>query len=357
MTPVAPRHDGSPEASSRRSFLVGLAALGASSLVRSGPAAAQAPAAPGTPHRIDVHHHLAPPRYLSELASRQVTLQAPIRTWTPARSVEDMDRAGVATSITSITVPGVWFGDRAAAGSLARECNEYAARLVADFPGRFGMFATLPMPDVEGSLREIAHALDGLKADGICLFTSYGDKWLGDLAFTPVMEELNRRKALVYTHPTAPDCCRNLIPDVSPAVIEFGTDTTRTIASLLFSGTAARLGDIRFIFSHAGGTMPFLTERFTRLPLVNKDLQARLPNGVVPELRKFYYDVAQAAHPMALASLLKLVPVSQVLFGTDFPFRTASDHAKGLADYGFSAADLRAIERDNAVRMLPRLKA
>ena len=149
--------------------------------------------------------------------------------------------------------------------------------------------------------------------------------------------------------PTAANCCRNLVPDIPPAVIEYGTDTTRTIASLLFSGAAARFPDIRFIFSHAGGTMPFLTERFARLPLTNKDLESRVPKGVVYELRKFHYDTAQAAHPMALASLLKLVPVSQVLFGTDFPFRTSADQVNGLIEYGFSAGDLRAIERSTRV--------
>jgi len=162
---------------------------------------------------------------------------------------------------------------------------------------------------------------------------------------------------VAYTHPTAPNCCRSLVPDIPPAVVEYGTDTTRTIASVVFSGTAARFPDIRWIFSHAGGTMPFLTERFTRLPLQNKSLESRVPNGVAYELRKFNYDVAQAAHPMALSSLLKLVPLSQVVFGTDFPFRASADHVKGLTDYGFSASDLRAIDRDNALKLLPRLRA
>ena len=171
------------------------------------------------------------------------------------------------------------------------------------------------------------------------------------------MEELNRRKAVVYTHPTTANCCGNLIPDVPESIIEWGTDTTRTIASLVFSGTAARLQDMKMIFSHGGGTLPFLTERFVRLPLTNKSLAPRVPNGVEAELRRFYYDTAQAAHPYALASLTRLVPVSQIVFGTDFPYRTASDHVKGLTDYGFSAADLQSIDRDNAVRLMPRLKA
>jgi predicted TIM-barrel fold metal-dependent hydrolase len=161
----------------------------------------------------------------------------------------------------------------------------------------------------------------------------------------------------VYTHPTTANCCGNLIPDVPESIIEWGTDTTRTIASLVFSGAAARFHDVRLIFSHGGGTLPFLTERFVRLPQINKNLAARVPNGVEAELKRFYYDTAQAAHPYALASLTKLIPISQIVFGTDFPYRTAIDHVKGLADYGFSAGDRQAIDRDNALRLLPRLKA
>jgi len=171
------------------------------------------------------------------------------------------------------------------------------------------------------------------------------------------MDELNRRKAVVYTHPTTANCCGDLIPDVPDSIIEWGTDTTRTIASVVFSGTAARCPDVRIIFSHGGGTLPFLTERFTRLPLINKTLAPRVPNGVEHELKRFYYDTAQAAHPMALASLMKLVPVSQVVFGTDFPYRTAADHVKGLTSYGFSVSELGAIDRENALRLIPRLKA
>jgi predicted TIM-barrel fold metal-dependent hydrolase len=316
---------------------------------------AEAQMSTARPHRIDVHHHHTPPPYVAAITARNIP--GPVRDWTPEKSLADMDRAGVATALTSITTPALRFLDDAGARKLARECNDYTARLVADSRGRFGMFAVVPMPGVEGTLQEIAYALDTLKADGIGVLTSYGDKWLGDPAFTPVMEELNRRRAVVYTHPTTANCCGNLVPDVPESIIEWGTDTTRTIASLVFSGTAARFRDVQLIFSHGGGTLPFLTERFVRLPLINKSLASRVPNGVEAELKRFYYDTAQASHPYALASLTKLIPVSQIVFGTDFPYRTASDHVKGLADYGFSASDLQAIDRGNAVRLLPRLQA
>jgi len=305
--------------------------------------------------RIDVHHHHTPPPYVAALTAKNIP--GPVRDWMPEKSLADMDQAGVATALTSITTPALRFLDDAGARTLARECNEYTARLVADSRGRFGMFAVMPMPSVEGTLQEIAYALDTLRADGIGLLTSYGDKWLGDPAFTPVLEELNRRRAVVYTHPTTANCCGNLIPDVPESIIEWGTDTTRTIASLVFSGAAARFHDVTLIFSHGGGTLPFLTERFLRLPQINKQLAPRVPRGVEHELKRFYYDTAQAAHPYALASLTRLIPVSQIVFGTDFPYRTAAEHVKGLADYGFSASDLQAIERDNAARLMPRLKS
>jgi predicted TIM-barrel fold metal-dependent hydrolase len=333
-------------------MLAGMAALGAGAVLPRHEAEAQMSTA--RPHRIDVHHHHTPPPYVAAITARNIP--GPVRDWTPEKSLADMDRAGVATALTSITTPAMRFLDDAGARKLARECNDYSARLAADSKGRFGVFAVMPMPYVEGTLQEIAYALDTLKADGIGLLTSYGDKWLGDPAFTPVLEELNRRRAVVYTHPTTANCCGNLVPDVPESIIEWGTDTTRTIASLVFSGAAARFHDMKIIFSHGGGTLPFLTERFVRLPMINKGLAARVPNGVEAELKRFYYDTAQAAHPYALASLTRLIPVSQIVFGTDFPYRTASDHVKGLADYGFGAADLQAIDRDNAVRLMPRLK-
>jgi len=337
----------------RREFLTGMAALGMGVLLGRADTEAQMPAT--KPHRIDVHHHHTPPPYLAAITARNIT--GPVRDWTPEKSLADMDQAGVATALTSITTPALRFLDDADARKLARECNDYSAKLVAGGKGRFGMFAVMPMPHVDATLHEIAYALDTLKADGIGLLTSYGDKWLGDPAFAPVMEELNRRQAVVYTHPTTANCCGNLIPDVPDAIIEWGTDTTRTIASLVFSGTAARLRGVKFIFSHGGGTLPFLTERFVRLPLINKDLAPRVPNGVEHELKRFYYDTAQASHPYALTSLTRLIPISQIVFGTDYPYRTAADHVKGLADHGFTAGDLLAIDRDNALRLLPRLKA
>lgn len=222
----------------RRGLLRGLAAA---ALAPAMPSLAQTPAE--KPFRIDTHHHLSSPGFIAEISGRR-TGQTPLMRWTVQRSLEDMDKGGVATSILSISEPGVFFGNFDAVRALARECNDFGAKVIADHPGRSGLFAIVPMSDVEGTLREIAYALDTLKIDGICMMTDYQGKFLGDTAFTPVMEELNRRKAVVYTHPFRNDCCRNMIPDVPDPVIELGTDTTRTVASIVFSGTAHRFPDI-----------------------------------------------------------------------------------------------------------------
>lgn len=336
----------------RRTFMTGgLATVGAA-VMASGPASAQTDVS-ATSGRIDVHHHVAPPKWLAEVMGRDL-LQPATRNWTAEKSIEDMDRGGVAAAVVSVTNPGLWFGDKTQAQRLARDSNDMMAKLVADRPTRFGMFAAMPLPDIDATLREIAYALDTLKADGVGLFTSYRDVWLGDQAFVPVMEELDRRKALVFVHPTVAACCMNLIPDVQPGVMEYGTDTTRAILGILFSGAAVRFPNIRFIWSHAGGTAPFLAGRIEASVPRLADHAQRLPNGAISEMRKFYYDVAGAANPGALVSLMKLVAISQVLFGTDYPSGTSRDIIAGLANVGFSASDMRALARDNALRLLPR---
>jgi predicted TIM-barrel fold metal-dependent hydrolase len=341
----------------RRTFLANIASLGLAAAGGERLAAFAQPAVASTPHRIDVHHHFAPPAWVAEVKGRPL-LQTANTTWTPSRSIEDMDRGGVAAAVVSITNPGLWFGDKAVTRRLARACNEYGAKLVQDHPTRFGLFAAMPMPDVDDTLKEIEYAYETLKVDGVGLLTSYGDTWLGNAAYRPVMEELNRRRAVVHVHPTAANCCRNLdyAPGIAPGSMEYGTDTTRAIVGVTFSGDAARFPDIRFIWSHAGGTAPFLAGRIDGASRNAKD---RLPSGFMHELRRFYYDVAGAANVGAMASLLKLVTTAQVLFGTDFPpGGTSLEVSRILRELGMlSESDLRAIERDNTVKLLPRFKA
>jgi predicted TIM-barrel fold metal-dependent hydrolase len=263
-----------------------------------------------------------------------------------------MDKGGVEKAYLSLGMPGVWFGNAGQGRRLSRIVNDYGAQMVRDFPGRFGLFASLPLPDTEGSLREIEYAYGTLKADGIGLLTSYQDKYLGDPAFAPVWEDLNRRRAVINTHPLTPACCGSLNYSLGPGAIEWATDTTRTASSLLFTGTAARYPNIRWIFSHGGGTFPFLLSRFVREEQTQKNIAQRLPRGLMYEVRKFYYDTAQANTPGALDALLEMVPASQVLYGSDYPFRTFDEVTGGLAAYGFNPNDLRAIERDNTLALL-----
>jgi len=270
-------------------------------------------------------------------------------------SIEEMDKAQVTTALLSVTTPAVAFLGRDDARRVARECNEYAAKLRQEFPGRFGMMATLPMPFVEDSLREIEYAFDTLDTEGIELMTSYGDKWLGAKEFAPVLEALDRRGAVVHVHPSAANCCVNVLPDIAPSLIEYSTDTTHTLASLIFTGASARAPNIRFIFSHGGGTMPFLIERFNNLPNSDKRYASFTSEGVVAELCRFHYDTAIITHPAPLSALTALVPMSQIVFGSDFPFRTATKSVAGLKAF-FDAARLNIIDNENAFRLVPRLR-
>jgi predicted TIM-barrel fold metal-dependent hydrolase len=337
---------------SRRSFLTGLAALGAAAALPG--CTTTGPMAGGKPHRIDVHHHIMPPAYVAE-AIRQGQPKPPA--WSPQSSIEEMDRNGIQTSVVALMQPGAYFNNAELDRKLARESNEYAAKLARDFPGRFGSFATLPLMDTDGSLREIEYAFDTLKADGIGLMTSYGTKYLGDPQFAPIWAELNRRGAVIYTHPLSPACCRNPIQGLPPSAIEFATDTTRTVASLLFTGTANRYPNIKWILSHSGGTMPMLWSRFTRQQVDMKEAaQKVVPNGVLAEIRRFYYDTAQGNHEGAMLALRELVSTSQIMFGTDYPYRTGSEAVTNLGERRFSAAERMAIDRGNALRILPNLR-
>ena len=304
------------------------------------------------PRIIDVHHHITPPQRLIDMRARGAG-ERPTLEWALEKSLAMMDEGGIAT--TMISIPNIYQGDRGIIRALARHCNEHAARIVADHPGRFGLFACLPLPDVEGALREIDYAFDTLKADGVGIMTSFENKWLGDKLFAPVLDELNRRKAVAFVHPLAAECCRGILPVVSDATIEYETDTVRAIASLMFGGTIKRCPDIRFIFSHGGGTLPSVIERFVLLPRMRPDLAAAVSDGPEAMVRRFHYDIAQSAHRVPLGALIDLVSTSQILFGTDFPYRTAVEHADALRAFGLDERDLGAIERGNALKLLPRL--
>jgi 6-methylsalicylate decarboxylase len=242
----------------RRRMLAGGTAALAAAAVGGFPATKSV--AQSAPRRIDVHHHFASPSWLQAMKLIGSDNQ-PIANWSVQKSLDDMDKGGVATAILSGNVPQVRPLGREAATRIARESNEYAKQLATDHSGRFGIFAILPLPHIDESLGEIAYALDTLKADGVGILTNYGDKWLGYSYFDPVWDELNRRKATVYTHPADASCCVNLVQGIPPSALEWGADTTRSITSLIFSGTSQKYRDINWIFSHGGGGLTAFAER------------------------------------------------------------------------------------------------
>jgi predicted TIM-barrel fold metal-dependent hydrolase len=307
--------------------------------------------------RIDVHHHILPRPWMDEVHA----IGAPSRgwvpelvNWTPERSLEQMDRFEIATAIVTQGLPGVWFGDVQQARRLARASNEYAADMARRFPGRFGFFATLPLPDVEGSLAEAAYALDELKADGVWMLTSYDNVWPGDARFAPLFDELNRRKAVTYFHPTVPACCTGIMPDVPAAAVEYIFDTTRAVTNLLYTGTFTRCPDIRYIFSHAGGAVPMIAARLALIARGRPQVTERLPDGVQHELEKLYFEIATSVSPPTFSALLAFSPIQRILFGTDYPFvPDMAQTTAGLETAGLDPVELQAINHRNAARLFP----
>ena len=340
---------------SRRQWLTGVTAVAATAAAPARRAAAQGGAT--RPYRIDTHHH-----YTGD--------------WAPGRTIEGMDQNGIATAILSR--PGIPVSEPEKARKLARETNDRGAQLVRDYPGRFGLFASLPLFDVEGSLREMAYAFDVLKADGACLVTSYGNsnpgtRWIGDPAFAPVFDELHRRKAVVFVHPTVPayynadfrlqSGSTRGVSGVNETALENQFDTPRAVVSLIINGTLIRCPGIRFIFCHGGGGLLLLHERLNHL--LGEDRSGRtdgsylspyVPNGFDNELRKLHFDVVRVANRANLAFLTQLLPPERLLFGSDYPPVPIAETASNMPGLGLDARVLRAIERDNALTLFPRFK-
>jgi 6-methylsalicylate decarboxylase len=299
--------------------------------------------------RFDIHYHVVMPG--SDLA--RVT-GGPAE-WSPARAIDEQDRNGIATGFVS-AASGWKISDPEQSRKAARQWNDYVKRLGQDHPGRFGLLAALPLPDIDGSLKEAEYAFDTLKADGIGIQTSYDQLWLGDPAFAPLWQELDRRKAVVYVHPTDAPCSVGLSYMGAPVFgswIEWPMNSARTMFSLLLNQVPRRFPNIRFIFAHDGGTMPLLIGRIQGMaqnsrPDFPAKVRAVFPDGVAAEYRKFYFDTAQGFARVNFDAMRALVPDTHILFGSDYPFFPVGAAVDGLLKLNLPPDLLRAIERGNA---------
>jgi predicted TIM-barrel fold metal-dependent hydrolase len=310
--------------------------------------------------KIDVHLHILPAFYSEEAAAAgRIPAQGRFPVFTEARMLEVMDANGIGAAVTSVSQPGVHFGDDAAACKLARRCNDYAELLRQDHPARLGAFATLPLPDVAGSMAEADRALDA-GFEGVCLFTSYGGRYLGDPWFDPLMALLNRRRAVVFVHPTMPPECGRLGLQWPGFMAEYVFDTTRAAINLVFTRTLERYPDIRFILSHAGGTLPFIAWRLSVSPLIDPRLPQLSQQQVYAELSRFYFDTALSPTDVAFNALSAMGAGDRVLFGSDWPFapepvlQRANEvlHASEAARSG----KIEQVCRRNAEALFPRLR-
>lgn len=314
--------------------------------------------------RIDVHSHFLPPVYLEALARAGLgTLDGgmPIPAWSAEAALQVMGRQQIETAMISLSSPSTHFLPPAQRAGLVAEVNEAGAALMAAHQGRFGFFATLPMPDVEASLAEIRRAFDRLGVDGVVLETNVDGAYLGAPDFAPIFAELNRRRATLFLHPTSPACFDAVALGRPAPMLEFPLDTTRTLVDLLYSRTLQTHPDIKVIVPHGGAAIPALIARiaaFANLPFINPRPASEAE--VFETLARLYYDVALSGHPVTFAGLRRVAPIGQILFGSDWPFTPEIGVARNihqLTENGLSEADLRAIARENALRIFPRLAA
>jgi 6-methylsalicylate decarboxylase len=296
--------------------------------------------------RIDVHHHVVPPQFADD--------SMPIKIPDTETQMQTMDNWRIRTAITSLT-PRVILKNMHRLRKVARICNEFQARMVLEHPARFGSFALLPLPDVEGALEEITYALDILHLDGLGLFSSYSGRYLGDPLFDPVFDELNRRNAVIFIHPTHCEAPAEMNLGAPPFVVEYVFDTTRAIVNLIFTGTLTRYPDIRLIVAHGGGAVPYLAQRISMLEGHRKAPEVA---DVIPQLRALYYEIASTTAGYALRSLQELADPTHVLWGSDLPF-VYGERLQEEVDHwekydGFNAAERMAVEQLNASQLFPR---
>jgi 6-methylsalicylate decarboxylase len=311
---------------------------------------------------VDIHHHVLPHFFWTATNEGDHPvggIKPP--PWSKEAALSFLDDANIDIAISSISTPGVHTGDSSAARNLARRCNEMSAELVRDHPGRFGGFACLPLPDVDNSLEELTYALDILKLDGVILFSNALGMYLGDTRVAPVFTELQRRKAVVFVHPNAsPDPAAHSLglPD---SLIDFTADTTRAVAHMHYSNTFASTPDVKYIFSHAGGTVPYLAGRFAVVDEMNVIPGADSRARAADTFRNLYWDTALSWTDPVLAMLRAVVGLDHVLFGTDYPYlrRDLAVESRGhIANTPeLTASEKASVLGETAIKLIPRLKS
>jgi predicted TIM-barrel fold metal-dependent hydrolase len=297
---------------------------------------------------------------LADKAGRPVGDGFPFPQWSLEDTLRVMDRHAIRASVLSITAPGTQFERGARARELVRALNEAMAAIVREHSARFAALATLPMSDIDASLDEIGHALDRLGFDGIGLYSNADGAYLGDARFTPLLEELNRRKAIVFVHPAQPPGFQQFSLGLPAPILEYPFDSTRMLASLLYSGALARYPDIRLIVPHGGGTVPYLAARIARAASADfRSGPKTTPGEAMQLLRNVYYDLTAMSEAGNMALLREFVPADRLLIGYDYPFRpeaTIAPQASTLDNFaGFSHAEKASIRTGNALRLFPRL--
>jgi len=312
--------------------------------------------------RIDVHHHNIPPAFLKKMSDKGIKKVAgtPLPSWSPEKSIEIMDLYGIQTAITSLSSPGVHFGEGVEqAKTLARQCNEFSAEMVNRFPGRFGSFAVLPMPFTDAACKEAIYALDILKSDGIILLGSTDGKFLGDPSYDELMNELDRRGTIVFVHPNLHPTSETLGLNIPGFFVEFLCDTTRAALNLILKGVTEKYPGINWILAHSGGFLPYIAWRVS-LANTFPEFSEKAPQGVLTYIRRFYYDTALSPSRYSLACLRELVEPSHILFGSDFPFAPAAAVAlecKTLSDSKLlSDEELYGINRGHALSLFPKYR-
>jgi predicted TIM-barrel fold metal-dependent hydrolase len=311
-----------------------------------------------SPRRIDVHFHHIPPFYREAVyAAGRGPAIGRYPDWSAQIALEAMDAHGIEVALTSLAQPGVGFGTRESAQALARRCNDFAAELTVRWPARFGAFATVPMWSMDGACEEIAYALDALRFDGVSLFASYGEKFLGDRDFDPVLELLNARGTVVFIHPGLHPSSKGLALPWPAFVMEYLFDTTRAVVNLLFSGAIERFPRIRFILPHAGGLVPYFAWRLSVSPLIDARLPTLTREKIYAGLAHFWYDSALSPGRETFGALDQVAHSERIVFGSDFPFANTRVISEAIKTYesGFLPQDRRrAIDRANALALFPK---